>query len=240
MDLILQFIRGHIELISVAALALSSFNFIYGIWRDRQQNKRWDSLNLAKLVIQDLAFTSWRTLNPDEFKKMNWGYADPYVLASSNNTSIIDQQKLLVPVQIVASHPEKGRIEGINAISVGELISELKGRGLDPNDFEITKFYRVNFAVVNVGSTIASDFVLDVQARQSDTVLTGIPTSNPHNLQPDERSYSFVQWAASLSEPFPNDFAIQISLSYRDVHAKPHEIRLKYEYDRKVGAFRRA
>ena len=227
-------------LISIAALVISTWGLVYTILKDKEHTRRWDSLNLARLVIRNLQFTAWKTVKRKEFIGIDWGYSDPLGFAKSDESGTLDTEIWRIPIQIVAVHPEEGVLDGFNALTFTELHGSLIESGRDPRYYTFEKLFRIVFAIENVGDTRASDASVNAEVRDDEPMLSISPQGVPHPLEPGEKSWSMINMRMPLDKMLVMELHVSITLSFTDIHGDPHTQNLSYVFDKKVGTFRRA
>ncbi len=224
--------------ISIGALVISILGLLYTFLKDRDNNRRWDSINLSRLVVREVRLANWRTIERAQFGKITWGYSDPLAIASHDHSGNMDIDHLIIPIQIVAVHPQEGVLTGLNCITEGELVHQLAENGKNVKDFTFQKLIRVDFSIENVGATIASDVVYDASIPDG---VEGSAKKQPKQLsmKPGERSFGSTSIRIPFGEPFPKELKFSINLSHKDIHGHLHNDLFEYVFEKSVGTFRR-
>jgi hypothetical protein len=227
--------------VSTVALSLSLCGFLYTWRKDREQNRRWDSLNLARFSVRNLRFMTWREIDTDECHSIDWGYPDVYTASAISESGVIDSEKVKVPVGIVAYHPLRGLLDSKPAITTAEMKMELVKRKLDPAEWKLMKRIKVIFSVENVGSTTAYAVSILAEIRDRSIVIAALPTSEVQSsVGPGELSWSFLEWSMPLESLFPPFLALKVDIRFRDAHGVDRSASFQYQFERTLGSFRRA
>jgi hypothetical protein len=235
----LEFVRENVVFVSALAFVLSVLGFVYTYFRDRSQSKRWDALNLARIVIRDLRLASWKTVSRAEFGRIQWGYSDILGISSVDETGNMDIDHIRLPIQVVALTNAGALISGTNAISVPELTSILRKNRIDPAGVEFHKLIRIIFVMVNSGGTVANDIDLAVSSSHVEATGQNLQRFEIGSLEPGERTWSMTNLRFPLEETLPDQFHLTIRLSYADISDKRHDHTFNYVLDKSVGTFRR-
>jgi hypothetical protein len=226
------------EPLAIAALVLSLSSFAYTWFKDRNQNSRWDALNLARFAVRDLEFVSWRELSASEYQATTFGYSDPFVTASPG--AGILGGAVRVPVS-VAAYDKKGTGEtALLGITVPDVRAEIVKRGRSLDEYLLTKHYRLQFALENVGSTSAHDVFVEVTALEDGQVLGELTQPSGAAYAPGEKFWAVLPLTTSIDQPFPHQLTVKLNVSYRDTHGNRHRVSHLFSYDRSVGTFRRS
>ena len=227
--------------VSLVALTLSTLSFWYAWRKDREHNRRWDALNLARFAIKNLQFQSWRELPLADAQALDWGYRDVFMVSSVDVSGLIDSAKVRIPVGIVAYNETYGILETRPAITASELRDELARRKLPEADWRILKRIRIIFRAENIGSTSATDVAISAEVRDQSVQIAKIPPLEPQSsVAPGEFTWSFLEWSMPLASTFPEILVLHIGIKFRDTHGRRHEVTFAYIFDRTVGGFRRA
>jgi hypothetical protein len=225
--------------LSILALLFTLLNFVYVYLKDKESKRRWDSTNLARLVIKNLRLQTWRVLTRADFGATNWGYDDAFAVIPVDDSGVMHADKMLAPASIIATRADSSVLDGTNAITVAELTDQIIARGLDPKDFKFQKLYRVAFELENSGATVASEIQIRLNSYDSTDTISNPSTSTPLVLQAGESTWTTINARMDLSERFSNEFRLGISISYIDTNKNEHEFTHSYIYNRSTGAFRR-
>ena len=235
----MTFVRDNLEFVSALALVLSILSFVYTYFRDRLQNKRWNSLNVARIVVRDLRLASWKVVPKTEFEKMDWGYPDFMGIAVTDQFGDMDIDHLRLPIKVEAISKSDSIIRGTNCIRVAELLALLQKNHVDLSLIEVYKLIRVVFVLVNSGSTVANDLTIDVSSADVESSAQYSQPTNHGSLQPGEQTWSIVNLRFALDELLPQQFHLTISFSFMDLNSKLHRQSYNYILEKSTGTFRR-
>ena len=239
LNLLISILGSPAFIISICALILSLLSFLYTYVKDREQNRRWDSVNLARIVIRDLQFTSWRNVQRKDILNIDWGYNDPLGFVTSDGSGNLNTDILQIPIQVVAVHSQEGMLEGINAITVSELKQSLTITRRNPADYSVEKLLRIIYAIENVGSTRASAVLLSVKIHEANLKFPAITKGVSQPLEPGEKSWSLTNFRIPLDEALPKELYLSIAVQFTDIHDHTHEQNFRYVFDKSVATFRR-
>jgi hypothetical protein len=235
----LDFIRENVVFVSALAFVLAVLSFVYTYFRDRSQSKRWDALNLARVLIRNLRLACWKTVTRSEFDRIQWGYSDILGISSVDQSGNMDIDHIGLPIQVLALTHAGKPIPGTNATSVAELTSILRKNGIDPSSVEFQKLLRIVFLLVNSGGTTAKDIVVEVFSSDIEVNGKTQQRSEIGSLQTGEETWSMTNLRFPLEEDLPDQFHLTIHYSYADIGDNRHDHTFYYVLDKSVGAFRR-
>jgi len=234
-----DFIRENVVFVSALAFVLSVLSFVYTYFRDRAQTKRWEALNLARVVVRNLRLACWKTVTRSEFDRIQWGYSDILGISSVDESGNMDIDHIGLPIQVVFLTHAGKPITGTNATSVAELTSILQKNGIDPSTVEFHKLLRIVFQLVNSGGTTAKNIVLEVFSSDAEVNGKTPQRSEIGFFEPDEQTWSMTNLRFLLEEDLPDQFHLTIHYSYADIRDKRHDHTFHYVLDKSVGTFRR-
>lgn len=226
--------------ISAGALLVSAVALVHTWFTNRRNNRRWDSINLSRLVIRNLRITGWKTMKRAEFDNTDWGYNDRLGLAFVDEVGNVDLEQVIVPIQVVTVHPVEGVLTGLNCLTVTELLNGLQKNGISPEGLEFQKLIRIVFFIENVGATAASDVSFDVSSPVVDPSLSTKKGPSKFTIQPSEQYWASTSMRFPLAEPFPKELTFSINLSHVDANGHKHEDYFEYVFEKTTGTFRRA
>jgi hypothetical protein len=235
----ITFLRDNASLIALIALLFAVANFIYVYFKDKENNRRWDAMNLARIVIRNLRLQTWREMTREAFLATNWGYSDAFAIIPTDDSGLLQHNKHLASAAIVAYRQDGTPFEGPNAITVQELIGFITARHENPQDYHFFKLFRVVFALENNGVTAASDVEIEVTFHDAQLSLTGPAAGPPQTLQPGELTWTAANINFELDERLSRDVRIDIGVSFSDINSNRHRFTNSYSFDRPTGAFRR-
>ncbi len=237
---VFSFLQAHTVLLSVGALIISVISLSYTVLKDKAQNKRWDHINLARIIIRNLQFATWRLVPWKEFDSTDWGYADVFGLPKTDTNGVLDRTVLRVPAGIVAIDNTGKTLEGIDAITVHEMYQQLWDRNFDPFDVTLQRAYRITYDVENNGMTAASVKSISAWVHEVKSPTPGNNEFSPQILQPNDVIHCFTDLRCLLSDPFLDGLHFQIRIIYLDVHRRERTLDQTYIFERRLGSFRRA
>lgn len=238
--MIISFFRDNAPLIAFLALLLGLANFLFTYLRDKEQTRRWNSLNLARLVIKNLRLDTWREIPRESFSRLDWGYKDPLIVIRRTDDGVMKADTGNVAASVIAVKEDFSIVDGTNAITLQELITQLQPRGLDPNTTHFMKLYRVTFEVENTGATAAFDLTVQPRVREISDVHSEKKPQSGQTLQPGESTWTSVNLKFELDEPFSDQMHIDVFLSFSDMNRQKYQFTHSFIFERSTATFRRA
>ena len=237
--MIITFLRDNASLIAFIALLFTIANFIYVYLKDKENNRRWEAMNLARIVIRNLRLQTWRELTRETFLTTKWGYDDAFAVIPVDDLGLMQHDKYLASAAIIAVRSDSSVFDGPNAITVQELTSQIIARDDDPRNYQFLKLFRVIFALENTGTTAASDMEIQVSLHDGESTITGPTTGSPQTLQPGELTWTTSNIRMALNERLSSKFRLDISISFIDINQKKHRFKNSFLFDRSTATFRR-
>jgi hypothetical protein len=223
-------------LISIVSLLLGFGNFYYSISIQREQNRRWDALNINGVELIDTGFIIYKQISEQERTQTDWGY-NPIALRFTKDRIISDKYQLpyellLVKLPIVNANFE--RVPNSNYFfTVAEANEEIKRLGLQQGTFKIYKHLQIQFDFKNLGKTIAKDVRIRITGKDPQTGIEVTPFNQDEtiDLLPDRGGSTTVPLWCPINEDLPKILKFTASITYRDVHGKAQERSVPVIYD---------
>ena len=237
--MIITFLRDNSFLIAFVALLFTIANFVYVFQKDKQNKRRWDAMNLARIVVRNLRLQTWREMSRETFLATNWGFEDAFAIIPTDDTGLVQHQKYLASAAIIALRSDGTSFDAPHAITVQELICIIVARRDNPENYQFFKLFRVMFALENNGATAASELEVRVTFRDAESIVTDPTLGSPQTLQPGELTWTTANIRFDLNERLSNKMRIDIAISFKDIYSKKHQFTNSYSFDRATGTFRR-
>lgn len=136
-------------IISLLALIISIVAFVWSLANQRDQNRRWNAINMANIVLREAKMLPWERIGLSEVKSRNWGYV-PEIFSGETR----DEFLLLSAIKLRDPNNNKP-IDGASMVStVPESAALAKHLGLSPQ-VSLAKTLRPFFQFENFGKTTA-------------------------------------------------------------------------------------
>jgi len=236
-----SFLHDNAPFIAYLAFLLTIANFVYVFLKDKENTRRWDSINLARLVIKTVRLDTWREIPRELHSTMDWGYDDAFVVIPIDDSGVMRANTFNAAASVIAVNEDRSTIVGTNAITLNELISQLRQLNVDLTNAHYMILYRIAFEILNAGATAASEFTVKQRcpAISDIDILSDKMPRSPQTLQPGESTWLTTNLKLELSERFSDQMQFDILLSFVDVNHNKHQLTQSYIFERATASFRR-
>ncbi len=201
-------------ILSLFALLISILGFVWTLANQWEQNRRWDSLNAANIVVKEVKMIKWKELTKDEAMKTNWGY-DPSIYSSGETFNYFQ-----IPYHLVASDlTTKERVAGVNpAFTLQEVEEELKRMGYKSKVI-ITRLFRPRFILENTGKTDANDLSIEIYAKlPNEDWRSAFKSNTLIKLAGSQTSTVTFDIELPIEGQLPSALNFKVELSFKDIH----------------------
>ena len=200
-------------IISIFAIVISIASFIWTLGNQWEQNRRWDKLNVANVVVKRAILKRYKKINRAEGLAIDWGYK-PNIYGSDFDDEFIIPYKL-----VVVDNQTNKLITTINgAYTINGIRQELarinyKGEGT------VFMHFEPKFELENKGKTNAKDLDVKVDIKYNDVDWQRAFTSNSKiELSGDQISTIELEMDYPVSVEIPDEIFFKVQLSYLDIH----------------------
>lgn len=159
--------------ISLFSLGISVFTFIYSLYNQSEQNRRWDIINLANPAIRDMKMVRRKQFQADVANRINWGY--PTTMYREEGTDVIFLPYFL-KIYDANSNQE---LNGANPVfTMDEARAEATRLGFT-GSILVRKHLRAKFDIENIGKTEAKNFRALVEVKPPGQTWQTLPPLAP-------------------------------------------------------------
>jgi len=217
-------------LIAGAAFIIAFLNHIRLNKYQKEQNKKWDYLNLAKIELLESKFFGWEEMSIQESKSRNWGY-QPTLFKIVKEDIITDKVYVIDPL-ILWNEQDNMVIENSHFKMVNEANTIAQGLKLDIKDLSIRKNLRTKLKFKNVGQTEAIEFSIGVRFFNWNTEeWQPIHETPPIDiLHAASNRYQSFDIYIPLEWEIPQEIRFQVDMTYKSVNNQVTERTINLEY----------
>ncbi len=202
-------------ILALFALLVSGLSFIWTLSNQWEQNRRWDSLNRANVVVKEVKMIKWKEVTNEEAQKMNWGY-DPLIYSSGETFDLFQ-----IPYHLVARNiTSKEKIKNVNPVfTLQEMEIELARVGYK-GKINLTRLFRPRFILENTGKTDANDLDIEIFAKPENGEWHSAFKSNTLvKLVGSQTSTVYFDIEFPIERQLPTALNFKVELAYKDVHS---------------------
>ncbi len=212
-------------IISLLALLISIISFLWTLANQWEQNRRWNAINSANIILKEIMFSKWKEFSKEEAMATKWGY-EPSIYGGGV------QNKYYLPYSLVVRNTlNNEKIANVNPVySIEEAQNELKRVGFKGDVF-LTRVFRPKFVFENIGKSDAYDISIKIDSKQPDTEWINLFSSNSSiTLSSSQVSTVFFDFEIPLNNPVPPILYLSIKLIYADVNDSKIEKEIKAKW----------
>ncbi len=213
-----SFFSNPVNWVALGALIISIISLIYTYSSMLDQNKKWDTLNDAKIDLVDIYFFAWELITVSEANSIKWGWK-PKLFTVVENQASTGNLKLLDKLIIIDKNRDK--IEGSGSYrTLAEAVKSAQDLGLDSNEYILQKHQRLWIKVKNVGQTDAKDIHIMLQRFDEESISwieTFNTTSSIELVAGAERSFK-VDFFISIDDFYPDPMKLKLNLNYSTIN----------------------
>jgi len=201
-------------ILSLIALGISLISVIWTLANQFEQNRRWDSLNVAAVELKDVKFKVYRELTKKEAMTMNWGYS-PLIYNSPDNW---DKYQMIYFLQL-RNAGDNSLIPTINpAFTVNEAEDEIKRLQIK-SPVNIYRSFMPIFYYDNQGKTDATECTIEIYMKPDNDPWHKSFTSNtPVRIPPSKVINVAFEFAVPLHSTMYKHIDFKIKLNFKDLH----------------------
>lgn len=199
--------------ISMLALTISILGFFWTLFNQVEQNRRWDSLNSANIIVERAVMNRFKIVTKEYAMKTIWGY-DPNIYGSEVDNQYVIPYKLVLLDRL--THKPKTDINA--CFTIDEVKNELN-RTNSKGDFDVVKHFEPKFEIKNKGKTDATIIDISVDVKKSDLEWDNVYNSKSKiTLAVDQISTIQLILHQPVNLAFPDELFYRIRLTYLDIH----------------------
>lgn len=200
-------------LISILAILISIVSFISTLANQSEQNRRWDKLNVANVIVKRAILKRYKSISKADGLTTNWGYK-PNIYGSDIDDEYIIPYKLVVV--------DKLTDKLITTINAGYTVEEIKqelGRINYKGEGTIFMHFEPKFEIENKGKTDAKNLNITVDIKYNKIDWQRAFSSNTKiELSGDQVSTIELEMDYPINMDIPDEILFKIKLSYLDIH----------------------
>jgi len=215
---IASFFSDSKTIIALIALVLTVVNMILSFRNQKTQNKKWELLNDADVVVKDVIIEVRKKLPMEDAKKIAWGY-DPLVHTDKENLDFCTISYYLAVLDETGNELDK-----INPVlTLQDLQNELQRIGY-PTTSPVTvlKMFNARFTIENIGKTTAQESTIVVEMQYSNRGWKMLSSSERSkiSLSPGLPSTYYAHFFFDIRLEIPKEVFFQVTLNYKSVEGK--------------------
>ena len=213
-------------ILSLLALIMSFGNLIWTLVNQWEQNRRWDNLNTANIVIKEIKMIKRKELTKEEALKTNWGY-NPSIYSLGEASNLFQ-----IPYCLNAHElSTKKTVEGLNVVfTIQEIEEELK-RISYTNKVFITKLFKPLFTIENSGKTNATDLMIEISVKlPNEEWRSAFKSTTQITLASSQSSNVTFDIELPIELQLPEAINFKVNFSFKDVNYNSikNEIKAKW------------
>lgn len=216
--------------ISIAALIISLFGFVWTLFTNWDQNQKWEAINLGKLEISDVGFIMWKEFTREEATKINWGY-NPTLFSYAEHR--LHTGKYRIPYELILIDPSTlNKVKNCNGFfTISEGINEINRLGLKIKP-EIRKHFQIQYDFKNLGQTNITDINIAIKMKdfESDDLREVYKSTSFFNLEPNTTGNAIVDFNTPINFEFPNRIIFHLEIHFKNISNEDILINKKVEY----------
>lgn len=219
--------------ISLFALFIAVATFVWTIFTNAEQNRRWDALNVGRVELKDVGFIMWKEMSKEEATSTDWGYK-PTIFSHAENR--LHTGRYRIPYELVLVDPKsKKRIPGSHGFfTISEARKEMDRLNLE-KDFkpEIHKRFQIQIDFQNQGATLVSEMKTGVKMKEweKETWIEVFKSRQAVSLAPSATCNIVIDFSVPLPKEFPKIVNYEVDIAYKDVHSEHQNRKIKMTYD---------
>ena len=222
--------------ISLLALVIAIFSFIWTLANQWKQNKRWDALNLARIELEDEGFIVWKEMSNEEVLATKWGY-EPTIFQNIEERRYVQRYQMINCLAILDLNT-RDRVPNSNiAFTLSEVEQEVARLGLlgKPERAATSKMYQIQFKLKNVGATRATEIRVGISVKSSSNGLNGdlFLSDQDVDIYPSGTMNASTIFYLPVLENLPNPMNFLVNVTYKRVDGSKVDKSIPVTYDSK-------
>jgi hypothetical protein len=222
-------------ILSLIAIGISLISFIWTLANQFEQNRRWDSLNIAAVELKDVKFKVYRELTRKEAMTMNWGYS-PLIYSSPDNW---DKYQMIYFLRLRNAGDDSLISNANPAFTVNEVADEIKRLQIR-SPVSIYRSFMPIFYFDNQGKTDATECTIEIHMKPDNNPWHKSFTSNtPVRIPPGKVVNVTFEFDIPMQSPMYKHIDFKIKLSFTDLHGNVHtrDVASSWESDKNYWFF---
>lgn len=222
--------------ISVLALIIAILSFIWTLANQWKQNKRWDSLNLARIELEDEGFIIWKEMSKEEVLSTNWGY-EPTIFQNIEERRYVGRYQVISCLAILDLNTRDRVPNSGIAFTLSEAEQEVARLGLlgKPERAATSKMYQTQFKLKNMGATLATEIRVRISVRSSSSGLNGdlFLSDQDVDMYPSGTMNASAIFYLPVLENLPNPMNFNVKVTYTRADGRTVDKSIPVTYDSK-------
>lgn len=219
-----EFLNDPKNYLSIVAIVISGFaiwfayrNNIEQQKNNREQNRRWDNLNIGNVVVKGANIGRYPPYTQEQMKTINFGYEVFYI------TNFDDSNSMMLPYSLIARDEAKEYIPGKIIHTLGE-IQQMLIQIKATNKVEIFKSFKPEIVLENNGKTDVKNLNLKIVCKYFDSEWRpAFSNSSPLILSAGKETSIKLRLDFGLEQRLPPYVFYKLSMNYQDVNDTVHE-----------------
>lgn len=227
--------KNIISLIAIIISAMGTTISIYYTYSSQQdQNRKWNTLNLARIELISEGFIVWKTISFEERTSIIWGY-EQTIFSEMDGRKYTGRYEILNCLVLVDPATGKQVPDTLVFHSVTQAQSEymhIQSQSLR-NSAEIWKRYHIGFEFKNAGTTPATDIHVKITAKELEAISKGdlYSSTYPITLSPSAPMTASVFFNIPLSTKLPRIINFNVNLTYKKANGETVQQSFPVNYD---------
>ncbi len=203
---------------SALALAVALASFIYSWWSNKDQNKKWEALNAARIDVTNMYFVGWTEIDVQTARSTDWGYS-PMLFSHVANRVHSNKMRLLDKLILWDITSDSKIEEGGSNLTKEECLGKARELKLNNGEFQIKKYMQLHFDVKNTGSTLAEDVHVNVTLMDDGTGVSKqiFKSSSRMDLHKNTVGGVNIDLFVLIEKSLPNPTSFRIHLTYKSM-----------------------
>lgn len=202
-------------IISIFALLISTVTLIWTLGNQSEQNRRWDKLNVANVILKEVKMTPCKKMTRAEVESTNWGYNA--LLYGSDY-----ENQYTLPYKLVVRDLKHNLIPNVNPVyTINDLQKELVRIGYR-GEANVAMVFKPIFVFDNKGRTDAKNLKIVIDSKFDSVEWREAYSSNAKlDLSIEQGIHISFEMEYPANIKIPDEILFKIKLAYDDIHGKP-------------------
>jgi hypothetical protein len=223
------------NMLSIFSIIISVSVLLFTWYNSRDQNKKWNHLNLGKIDVISVKFTYFREIETKDFDSIQWGY--PVQVITDPESKIMQNGKYIVQNTVVAKDLKTGRIYGDeSSITLNELRAELSHLNIPNYTYlEFQKKYYVDIHLQNIGPTecyIKKQQIFIKDSKPPNDLKLIFESNDSFKFESQRGNHTQFALSIPIMTNLPQPFEIFYEIAYDDINQENHLAKYKFSYEK--------
>ena len=229
----LTFFSDSKNVFSLIAILISLASFYYTYTSQREQNKRWDALNLARIELIEQGFLVWKELSEHDASSVNWGY-EPTLVQLIEGRKYRGRYQLLNSLSLIDIDTKTTIANSTHGYTLSDAVRELQRLGLFGNNrVDIMRQYQMAFDLKNMGAAEATNMRVNVSVSSSIPGLNGelVQSDQDLNIPPNGTFNAPVHFFVPRNQTLKDTLTFTINVTYKRANGEQAVQHIVSSYD---------